>query len=73
MACLCCAHVHVHVLASMCVYICICRYTEALKYYEDALLAQPTSAPLWKRKVAVYKAMGDTAKAVSELNALLNV
>ena len=46
---------------------------EALEYYEDALLPQPSSATLWKRKVAVFKAMGDTAKAVSELNALLSV
>lgn len=54
----------------MCVLL---RYTEALEFYEKALLSQPSSAALWKRKVAVFKAMGDTAKAVSELNSLLNV
>ena len=49
------------------------RYSEALKFYEAALEAEPTSSVLWKRKVAVFKAMGDAASAISELNALLSV
>ena len=50
-----------------------CRYSEALQFYEEALQAKPSSAVLWKRKVAVLKATGDTAKAIAELNALLKV
>ena len=46
---------------------------EALKFYEAALGSEPTSVVLWKRKVAVFKAMGDNVRAVNELNALLAV
>ena len=49
------------------------RYPRALEFYTKALEAHPTSSVLWKRKVAVFKAMGDTAKAVIELNSLLSV
>jgi tetratricopeptide (TPR) repeat protein len=49
------------------------KYSEAFKFYEAALEAEPTSSVLWKRKVAVFKAMGDTDSAISELNALLSV
>ena len=49
------------------------RYSEAFKFYEAALEAEPTSSVLWKRKVSVFKAMGDTDSAISELNALLSV
>ena len=59
--------------------VCVCmrahahRYEEALQFYEEALEDQPSCAVLWKRKVAVYKAMGDTPQAVAELNRLLKV
>lgn len=49
------------------------RYEEALQLYKRAMDDTPTSAVLWKRKVAVLKAKGDTKDAISELNALLNV
>ena len=51
----------------------VCRHSEALKFYEAALGSEPTSVVLWKRKVAVFKAMGDNVRAVNELNALLAV
>lgn len=48
-------------------------YDEALELYSEALEAHPTNSTLWKRKVAVYKAMGDTVEAIRELNSFLEV
>ena len=49
------------------------RYDEALKLYSDALEKNPNVAVLWKRKVAVHKARGNTEEAVQELCQFLEV
>ena len=55
------------------------KFTQALEFYEEAMggqsgkTGQAGNAVLWKRKVAVYKAMGDTGKAIAELNSFLQV
>lgn len=48
-------------------------YEEALEFYTEALGSSPTNIPLWKRKVAVHKARGDTTEAIKELSKLLEV
>lgn len=49
------------------------NYDAALAFYEDVLEANPTSNVIWKRKVAVYKAMGETSDAIRELTKFLEV
>ncbi len=48
-------------------------YDAALAFYEETLGAHPTSSVIWKRKVAVHKAIGDTSDAIRELTKYLEV
>ncbi len=48
-------------------------YDAALAFYQEVLDVNPTSNVVWKRKVAVYKARGETGEAVRELTKYLEV
>jgi len=48
-------------------------YSEAISLYDSLLLEKPTNILALKRKVCVYKAQGNVAAAVSQLNDILSV
>uniref|UniRef100_A0A7S3M0G9 ER membrane protein complex subunit 2 n=1 Tax=Spumella elongata TaxID=89044 RepID=A0A7S3M0G9_9STRA len=47
------------------------KYEAALEVYTDLLKKNPANLMVLKRKVCVFKAMGDTKRQIEELNALL--
>lgn len=47
------------------------KYEAALEIYTDLLKKNPANLMVLKRKVCVFKAMGDTKREIEELNALL--
>jgi len=47
------------------------KYEAALEVYNDLLKKNPANLMVLKRKVCVFKAMGDTKRQIEELNALL--
>ena len=44
-----------------------------MQLYDEVLEKTPTHIAVWKRKVAVHRARGETAEAVKELTQLLDV
>ena len=48
-------------------------YDQAMQLYDAVLEKTPTHIAVWKRKVAVHRARGETAEAVKELTQLLDV
>ena len=49
------------------------EYDKALEFYKEILRAHPTCTVVWKRKIAVYRAKGDTVEAIQELTKFLDV
>lgn len=49
------------------------KYSEALDMYTALLSLSPANIPVMKRKVSLYKAKGDQANVITELNAILKV
>lgn len=52
---------------SSCVISCINSYEEALKLYDTALAENENNAEFLKRKIAIYKAKGQTSDAIELL------
>jgi len=48
------------------------RLKEALDYYEEALEVDEGNAAFWKRKIAVYRQMGEVDKCIEELGKYLD-
>lgn len=47
------------------------KYEAALEVYTDLLKKNPANLMVLKRKICVFKAMGDTKRQIEELNSLL--
>ena len=58
---------------SLAVYVCVCRYEEALVLYDGIMEEHPTCSAVWKRKISVLRAQNNVQDAVAELNKMLHV
>jgi tetratricopeptide (TPR) repeat protein len=51
----------------------LCRFEEALVYYDELLKDNPSDTLVIKRKIAIYKAQGEMAMAIDQLVELLEM
>jgi tetratricopeptide (TPR) repeat protein len=51
----------------------LCRFEEALVYYDELLKDNPSDTLVIKRKIAIFKAQGEITMAIDQLVELLEM